>query len=436
MKKFSLTLLIIIIIGMLAACAKPAEPVIEAPAVEAPAVEEPVVEKPAAEEPVAEEPVAEEPAEEVVENLSGYDDAKDEWLRVNQLGPYDTGEQDWDAIEAAARAEGKLLVYCNSSKTPKAAEAFMELYPEIDVQVFDLGADDVTLKTREEQKAGAFTGDVYHSGGGPTLKAEFVPNGYVWKFIPDTVVDVVPEVYQDPILVSRLGSQTFGYNSELNDSCPVANIWELTEPEWHSRIFIEDPVNDAATLGELLTIAKHADEMAEAYKEFYGTDPVLDSDTPDAGWLWFKRFAQNNPIPQPGGDEVLGAFAVPGMTENFMAWTSYNKYPKVLDGELVFDLCWDLVPVAGIAKQSYIGILNQAPHPNAAKLWIKFITTEEGSKPWYKMGTYMPNPNMPPPKDSLPYEVVIGSTWPFDDGYVYDNIIYARDFYLINLGKK
>lgn len=413
MKKFRLIFALLIVISMLAACTQTT-----APAVDEPAGEEVAV------------------VEEVEESLSGYEGAKDEWLKVNQLGPYDTGVQDWVAIEAAAKAEGLLLVYANSSKTPKAAETFMEMYPEIEVQAFDLGGDDVILKTREEQKAGAFTGDVWHSSGGPTLKGEMVPNGYVWKFIPDNVADVIPAVYQDPILVSRLGSQTWAYNSELNDSCPITNIWELTEPEWESKIFIEDPLNDASTLGKLMTFAYHAEEMAEAYKAFYGTDPVLDDDTPDAGWLWFKRLAQNNPIPQPGGDEVDSAFATPGMTENNLAFGSYGNYPDVVEGNLAFEMCWELEPVGGVSTQSYIGIINQAPHPNAAKLWIKFITTLEGVDPWYKIGTYLPNPEMPPPDDALPFDYVFSNTWPVNDGFVYDNIIQARDMYLINLGRR
>jgi ABC-type Fe3+ transport system substrate-binding protein len=31
--------------------------------------------------------------------------------------------------------------------------------------------------------------------------------------------------------------------------------------------------------------------------------------------------------------------------------------------------------------------MNQATHPNAAKLFIKFITSEEGRDPWAKFGT-------------------------------------------------
>ncbi len=374
--------------------------------------------------------------EETTESESGYSGAKDEWLRTNQLGVYDTGKQDWAAIEAAAKAEGALLVYANSSKTEKAALTFEELYPEIDVQAFDLGGDDVLLKTQEEQKAEAFVGDVWFSSGGPTIKGELVPKGYVWKFVPSDVADVIPVEFQDPLLVSRLGSQTWAYNSELNDTCPISNIWELTEPQWNSKIFIEDPLNDASTLGKLMTFVAHPEEMAAAYKAFYGTDPVLDADTEDAGWLWLKRFAQNNPIPQPGGDEVDSAFATPGMTESFLAFGSYGNYPDVLDGNLAFELCWDLEPVGGVSTQSYIGILNQAPHPNGAKLWIRFITTLEGIDPWYKIGTYLPNPQMPPPEGALPFAEVKDNTWSVIDGFVYDNIIKARDMYLINLGKK
>ena len=51
---------------------------------------------------------------------------KEEWLKANQLGPYYTDEQDWAAIEAAAIEEGEVLVYANSSKIEKSAEAFME----------------------------------------------------------------------------------------------------------------------------------------------------------------------------------------------------------------------------------------------------------------------------------------------------------------------
>lgn len=360
---------------------------------------------------------------------------QEEWLKANQLGSYYSDVQDWAAIEAAAKAEGKLLVYANTSKVEKAAAAFMEMYPGIEVQAFDLGGDDVLLKTLEEQKAGAYTGDVWFSSGGAELVGTVLPKNYVWRFVPDSTAAVTPEQYTNPLLMSRFGTSVFAYNSELNDTCPISNIWELTQPEWKGRFFIEDPINDASTLSKMITIAFHADEVKQAYVDLYGSDPVLDADTPDAGWLWLKRFAQNDPIPEPGGDDVDSAFATPGMTESYMAFTSYSNMSDVKEGLLAFEPCWGLQPIVGVQSQSYVGILNQAPHPNAAKLWVKYITSPEGRKPWAKFGTYFPDSTYEVPEGQKTLDDIFSMTWFIAEQYAYDNMITARDFYLLNLGK-
>jgi iron(III) transport system substrate-binding protein len=173
--------------------------------------------------------------------------------------------------------------------------------------------------------------------------------------------------------------------------------------------------------------------MKQAYVDLYGKEPELDEDTPDAGWLWFKRFAQNQPIPQPGGDEVDSAFATPGMTDNLMALTSYSNYPDVQDGNLAFEPCWDLNPISGVQAQSYAAVINQAPHPNAAKLFIQFITSEEGRDPWAKFGTYFPDPTYEVPEGQKTLDEVQKLTWFIPEQYAYDKLVEARDFYLLNL---
>ncbi len=266
MKKILRILTMIIVISMLAACAK---------ATEAPTTSAPV-------DTVA--PVATDvPATAVPPTVVPLS-PQEEWLKANELGQYTTDKQDWAAIEAAAIKEGSVLVYANTSKVEKAAEGFMEKYPGITVQAFDLGGDDVLMKTVEEQKAGAFTGDVWFSSGGAELVGTVLPHNYVWRFVPDSTAAVTPEQYTEPLLMSRFGTSVFAYNSELNDKCPITNLWELTNPEWKGKFFIEDPMNDASTLSKLITIAQHADEMKAAYVELYGSEPVLDADTAGC-WL-------------------------------------------------------------------------------------------------------------------------------------------------------
>ncbi len=358
--------------------------------------------------------------------------AKEEWLKANQLGKFDTGEQDWAAIEAAAKKEGSVIVYANSSKIAKAAEMWAEKYPDIKLEGYDLGGDDVLSKTIGEQESSLFVGDVWFSSGGAELYGSVLPKEYVWRFVPSGLK--VPEELTQPLLVSRFGTTLLAYNSELNETCPVTNLWELTQPEWKGKVVIEDPLNDASTLSKLITIAFHADDMKAAYKELYGKDPELDADTPDAGWLWLKRFAQNGPIPQPGGDEVDSAFATPGMSDSLLAFTSYSNYPDVEDGNLAFEPCWGAKPVVGIQNQSYLGILNQAKHPNAAKLFIRFVM-EDGKDPWAKYGTYFALTDYEVPEGMKTLDEIRTMTWMLNEKYAYDNMVKARDFYLLNLAK-
>ncbi len=353
------------------------------------------------------------------------------WLENAQLGEYAPETQDWAAIEAAALEEGTVIVYANSSRIEREIELFQEAYPGITLQGYDLGGDDVITKVREEQAAQAYIGDVWFSSGGPEIFGEFLPNQQLWPFVPDEFVSVIPPESRNPFVVARYGVRVLGYNTELNpDGCPITNFWQLTEPEWSGRVFIEDPLADASTMGILTTIVQHADELEAAYVEYYGSEPVLDEDTPDAGWLWLKRFAQNQPIMEPGGDEVVQAFSTPGMTEAGVGFTSYSKYRDTVSGELVFDACRGLEPVMGVRTAAYIAIINGAPHPNAAKLFIRFAL-DQGFAPWNVIGDYSPRTDIPAPEGAIPREEL--DVWSQDDAYIYDNVSAVRDFWTLNL---
>jgi iron(III) transport system substrate-binding protein len=151
----------------------------------------------------------------------------------------------------------------------------------------------------------------------------------------------------------------------------------------------------------------------------------LDEDTPDAAWLWLKKFAQNNPVPEPGGDEVVEAFALPGMKEAGVGFTSYSKYRDTLEGTLVFDVCKDVKPVMGVQTSSYLAITNHASHPNAAKLFINFALNE-GFEPWNVIGDYSARTDVPAPEGAIPRDEL--NVWTMDDAFVYKNISEVRDF--------
>lgn len=362
--------------------------------------------------------------------------AADAWAKTAEVGQYAPAKQDWAAIEAAAKKEGKVLVYANSSRIADVKKLFEAKYPGITLEGFDLGGEEAVLKVREEQKAGAFTGDVlFTSSAAGDMVADMLPKQQLWKFIPDTVAALYPKEASEPFLVSRYGVRVLGYNSELNKTCPISNWWDLTEAAWKGKVFIEDPLNDASTMAIYTTIVSHGKDLAAAYKDKYGKDPVLDADTPDAGWLWLKMFGKNKPVPQPGGDEVTAAFASKGMKEAGVGFTSYSKYRNTVSGKVVFEPCLTLKPVIGVQTASYLTIINRAPHPNAAKLFINFVTSKEGFEPWNVIGDYNPRTDLDSPKGAIPYKDLGKQVWSIDEAYVFKNIAKVRDFYAVNILK-
>ena len=367
------------------------------------------------------------PAPPAVTVAPTVDAAQDAWLKAAELGKYAPAKQDWAAIEAAAKKEGKVLVYANSSRIADVKKLFEAKYPGITLEGFDLGSEDSVVKIKEEQKAGAYTGDVV---------MDMLPKQQLWRFVPDSVAAVLPKEFSEPLPVSRMGVRILGYNGELLKACPVNNWWELTEPKWKGKVFIEDPLADISTMAIYTTVVAHAKELAAAYKDLYGKDPVLEADTPDVGWLWLKMFAKNNPIPQPGGDEVTAAFASKGMKEAGVGFTSYSKYRNTVAGKVVFEPCTTLKPVVGVQSATYLAIANRAPHPNAAKMFINFVYSKEGFEPWNVIGDYSPRTDLESPKGAIPYKELGKVVWTIDEPSVFKTVLKVRDFYAINVLKK
>ncbi len=356
------------------------------------------------------------------------------WAKANEVGPYQTATQDWAAIEAAAKKEGKVVVYANSSRIEDEIALFQAKYPDIILDGQD--TDEIDVKMTEEQKAGNVVGDVWFNSDGYILFGTMVPNQYVWSFVPDTVK--MPEVTAtQPFAIERHGVDAWGYNTELNpNGCPVSNWWQVTEPAFKGKVFMEDPIANVSMTAIMTTVTQHGDELAAAYKSLYGkdwtTDAAYGADTPNAGWLWVKKMAINQPGIQPGGDEVVQAFSTPGMTADAgIGLSGYSKYRDTLKGELTFDVCKNMQPVMGFFKSTYLAIANKAPHPNAAKLFINFVLSDAGRQPWNVIGDYPAVEGQAIPEGAIPLADL--KVWTMDDQYIYNNVSKVRDFWALNL---
>ena len=361
--------------------------------------------------------------------------AAEQWAKDNGLGPYQPATEDWAAVEAAAKEEGSVVVYANSSKFEKLLDTWNELYPDIALEGGD--TDDIATKMQAEQEAGNVVGDVWFNSSGHILYGLFQPNQWIWSYLPPGVVE--KDVTADrPFAITRNSVDVWGYNQEINpNGCPLTNWWQLTEPALKGKVFIEDPIADASTTAKYTLIVEHADDMATAYQAFFGkewtTDVDATAEVENAGYLFLKKFARNGPISEPGGDEVDTAYASLGMdptVEPGYGWTGWDSIEATNDGELAMAPCLTIEPVIGVLKANYVAIANNAPHPNAAKLFIKLILSEAGFKPWNKIGTY-PAVEGIPINEGLPPKADI-KVWASDDLFAWNNNSKVRDFWAIN----
>jgi iron(III) transport system substrate-binding protein len=365
----------------------------------------------------------------------------EQWAKDNGVGPYQPATDDWAAIEAAAKLEGSVCVYANSSKIAKLMEPWAALYPDITLDCGD--TDYIDTKMRAEQEAGNVVGDVWFNSDGHILYGEFVPNEWIWSFMPRDVVE--PEVTAEfPFAIARHAIDVWGYNSEINkNGCPLTNWWQLTDSALTGKIYTEDPMTDVSTMAKWATVAEHGDEMAAAYKALYGvewtTDPAAAPDAfgqevPNAGWLWVKKMAQNHPVVV---DEIDVAYASVGMdptVEPGYGWTGWNSVEDTAAGDIVMGPCLEMTPSLGIMKTSYLGIANKAPHPNAAKLFIKFALSPDGFHPWDAIGSYSGQIGMNTDAEAvMPFSEVLTKAWLMNPIYDWEWAAKVRDFWAISL---
>ena len=274
---------------------------------------------------------------------------------------------DMAAIEAAAKAEGKLSTialphdWCGYGDI---IASFKAKYPEITVTELnpDAGsADEIEAIKANKDNKGPQNPDVIDVGlaFGPSSQAEGLLQPYkvaTWAEIPDSVKDADGHWYG-----AYHGVMSFVVNKDLVKNVP--QDWaDLLKPEYAGQVALAgDPrASSQAILGVLAAgMSTGAKAGAEAGA---------------AGLEFFKQLnASGNFVPVIGKSGTLAQ----GTTPIVIAW-DYNglSWGKTLAGNPPVEV---VIPKSGKLAGVYVQAINAfAPNPNAAKLWMEHIFSDEG----------------------------------------------------------
>jgi len=299
---------------------------------------------------------------------------------------------DLNALIEKAKAEPPITVYASTGKIKTSVAAFSERYGIQAEGTKVKGAAQIEMVLRENQAKNVI-GDVVISADAATTLAQLLPSGVVTSWLPPDLAGTIPEGAQDPVVIWR-DPAVWSYNSEKYDSCPVENIWALTEPEWNRRVTLSDPLNKPGFVDWFNQMEMHWDDaVAEAFKAHYGKE--LDTSKQSATSLWVERLAANAPLLTDSDSAAAEAIGMPGQEEPFFGLVSSAKYRDTVDGGLKMAICADIKPFVGFANPSYGLIAAETDSPNAAKLFVHFMLTEEGVSPMTVDGKVSGNSAVP-----------------------------------------
>jgi putative spermidine/putrescine transport system substrate-binding protein len=271
-----------------------------------------------------------------------------------------------DALYDAAKAEGMLttialpLDWCNYGAM---YEGFKAKYPGIEINALDPGAgsaEELEAIKANKDNPGPQAPDVVDIGIG--LAPGAVEEGLLQPYKVSTWDDI-PEGAKDPNgywYGDYYGVLSFEVNT-AEVANPPAEYADLLKPEYKGQVALSgDPLTSNAAILTVwaagLSTGATGPEAAQAGLEF------------------FKELNEmGNYVPIDGDSRTVGI----GETPILIDW-SYNSIANDIALAGNPDLVTN-VPKKGIIAGVYVqGISAYAPHPNAAKLWMEYLYSDEG----------------------------------------------------------
>lgn len=333
-----------------------------------------------------------------------------------------------EELVEAAKKEGKVVVYSATSRIAAAGELFTAKYG-IQVESTNLKDYELIEKVSKENAIGAKGADFVIAQDGGRVKGELINLGYLYSYVPESLKNVIPKQYQDPLALCVI-NKLFIFNNEISSDEPFDNIWALTTPEWKGKFQFKHPFQESVNSNFLTTITKPeiASKIASAYKNYFGKDIVLT--TPNAGYEWIKAIYENDLIVTTSDTKTAESIGIKGQnkTENAGLFV-YSKLRYVDSKNLALQAMYNVDPFSGFYYPLYALMSSNAQNTAAAKLFIEFLFSEEGFTPWSSdLGTYSTNPNIPIKAGDYPvsfWEKILVSE---DPAYSFENRADVEEF--------
>jgi iron(III) transport system substrate-binding protein len=283
-----------------------------------------------------------------------------------------------EELIAAAKKEGPITIYDSTGKIVEMGDAFTKKYG-IKATGIKVNANSQFEMVIRESQAKNVKGDVVLISDAPAGIAQLLPQKFLMSWTPPDLAEKIDTLYREPLALTS-EANVWAYNTEVYQSCPVKNLWELTDAKWKGKVAIYDPLKKSTYNDWFNQMATYADDkMAAAYKEQFGSE--LKTKEKTAVHAWLKAIGANAPLLTDADQGISEAVGAPGQKAPFFGLLASSKFRDNQDVGYKLGLCNDLKPWPGYSYLKLGLIATGTKNPNAAKLFIHYAMTAEGIAP-------------------------------------------------------
>jgi iron(III) transport system substrate-binding protein len=259
------------------------------------------------------------------------------------------------SIVDGARKEGSLTVYSsmNIDDLEDTVKTFTKKYPFLKVDYVRVDNDALIDRMLTEARAGQYDVDVYSGSGDKEYLLE--DDKLLGEYSSPQATSFPPEDKSPDNLwtASYLGISVPAYNTDLVEGDDVPQSYDdFLDPKWQGKI------------------GMYSDDNAlwDAMMDNWGEDKTV---------AWWTKFAAQEPALQssmPLIAELLAAgqfdLAEQSNLNHISAGQDDGAHIEALKSA---DFFWP-------ASVNIEAVMAHAPHPNAAKLWVDWVLSDEGQR--------------------------------------------------------
>jgi iron(III) transport system substrate-binding protein len=294
-------------------------------------------------------------------------------LLFSSAGAAQSWKAEWDKTVAAATKEGKLVLWGPPGSDVRSAYAdgFQKAFPGIQVEYMGATGSKQGPRMLAERRAGIYSVDILTQGT-TTMLQTLMPQNALEPIPPALIHPEVTTVknwldqkleFSDNagrynLVFASYVKTPIAVNPKLVDLKEIRSYWDLVNPKWAGKIAMKDPAAPGPGL---------------ATATFWYAEPGLGPD-------FMRKLFSNQKIVRSNDDRQLLEWLVQGRYGIVISPSEFTATSLKAKGLPV-----ELVGAEQFKEGSYltagngsVALINRAPHPNAAKLFLNWLLGKEG----------------------------------------------------------